>query len=176
MNTCLDSCHLAKPLLVANSPHPTHDAARPFGNRQGPTHSCWSRRRVFGRTPQLQGVPRKTINPQNAVSSTATVAHKTVRVLQWARIRSSVPSEPTPGMCNAHLPFRTPDQNVRFDPPHSLKGGTSGTSASVCALQLKTKRNQVLHGSTVFMRDEAVLMVSTVQPDSLSTRTIFILA
>ena len=63
MNTCLDSCHLAKPLLVANSPHPTHDAARPFGNRQGPTHSCWSRRRVFGRTPQLQGVPRKTINP-----------------------------------------------------------------------------------------------------------------
>ena len=87
MNTCLDSCHLAKPLLVANSPHPTHDAARPFGNRQGPTHSCWSRRRVFGRTPQLSGVPRKTINPQNAVSSTATVAHKTVRVLQRARMK-----------------------------------------------------------------------------------------
>ena len=73
--------------FVANSPHPTHDAARPFGNRQGPTHSCWSRRRVFGRTPQLQGVPRKTVNPQNAVSSTATVAHKTVRVLQWARMK-----------------------------------------------------------------------------------------
>ena len=53
----------------------------------GPTHSCWSRRRVFGRTPQLQGVPRKTINPQNAVSSTATVAHKTVRVLQLARMK-----------------------------------------------------------------------------------------
>ena len=28
MNTCLDSGHLAKPLLVAYSPHPTHDAAR----------------------------------------------------------------------------------------------------------------------------------------------------
>ena len=123
-----------------------------------------------------QSSKRRKLNRHRSPQNSASAAVGPHEARRCAEDRSSVPSEPTPGMCNAHLPFRTTDQNVGFDAPHSLRGGTSGTSASVCALQLKTKRNQVLPGSTVFMRDEAVLMVSTVQPDSLSTRTIFILA
>ena len=88
MNTCLGSGHLAKPLLVAYSPHTTHDAARPSGNRQGPPGPAGVGG-AFGHTPQVQGVPKKMINPRNAVSSSATVAHKkkTVRTLQWAGMK-----------------------------------------------------------------------------------------
>ena len=90
-----------------------------------PTHSCWSRRRVFGRTPQLQGVPRKTINPQNAVSSNATVQHKTVRVLQWARMKQG------DALKILKCSLRTNARNVQRPPTVSNPPTrTSGSSAT----------------------------------------------
>ena len=139
---------------------------------------------MFGRTPQLQAVPRKTINPQNAVSSTATVAHKTARVLQRARMKQG--DAPKTLKCS----LRT---NARYVQRPPTVSNTQPERRVRCAIfsqrwhkwhertflriaARKTKRNQVLPGSTVFMRDETLLMVSTAQPDSLSTRTISILA
>ena len=45
------------------------------GNRLGPPAPAGVGG-AFGRTPQLQGVPKKMINPRHAVISCATVAHK----------------------------------------------------------------------------------------------------
>ena len=46
MNTSLDSCHLARTLQVAYSPHPHARRCAAIWQSTGPTRSCWSRRSV----------------------------------------------------------------------------------------------------------------------------------
>ena len=144
-----------------------------------PTHSCWSRRRVFGRTPPKeddQSSKRRKLNrhrsPQNSASA-AEGPHEARRCAEDAEVLPP----------NQRQVCATPTH--RFEHPTRTSGSMRHFLSEVAQVHERTflriaaqknKRNQVLPGSTVFMRDETLLMVSTAQPDSLSTRTISILA